>query len=360
MAQGEVFHMNLVPIIDAIGEPATGLAGGAVLGFLFGFAAQRSAFCTRSAVLHAARNGDLRALAVWAAGFATAIVLVQSMIDAGELSVAETRFFSSAQSLAGALIGGLLFGVGMALARGCVSRLSVLAASGNLRALFSLVVVAIAGWATYAGVLIPLRDRIAALWSTAAIGGNDLLGLAGYGPFAGLIVGWALLFAALALVIVSRVSWWRAAGGVAVGVAVAGGWWFTWQLSQQVFDPIQVESLSFVRPYATTLMLGIGSLDRVGMDQGLLAGVLAGAAIAALAFRDFRVATFSEPGVPSIYRYATGAALMGFGGILAVGCTVGAGLTGGSVLALASLVALLSMAIGAAVTDRLVDTAPKG
>ena len=352
--------MNLVPVIDAIGEPATALAGGALLGILFGVAAQRSAFCTRSAVLHAVRGGDLRALAVWAAGFAAAVLLVQSMIDGGALSVAETRFFSSVQSLSGAAIGGLAFGVGMALTRGCVSRLTVLAASGNLRALFCLVVVALAGWAAYAGILIPARDAVAGLWTTASIGSNDLLAQAGYSNLAGVIIGWALMFAALAVVIVSRVSWWRAVGGVLVGLAVAGGWWFTWQLSQQVFDPIQVESLSFVRPFATTLMLAIGALDEAGWDQGLLIGVMFGAALAAVLSGEFRIATFSEPGSPSILRYAIGAALMGFGGILAVGCTVGAGLTGGAVLALASLSALLAMAIGAAVTDRVVDTAPKG
>ena len=351
--------MDFVPLIDAIGEPATALAGGVALGLVFGIAAQRSAFCTRSAVIHAVRDHDLRALAVWAAGFATAVLLVQSMIDGGALAVAETRFFSSVQSLSGAAVGGLLFGIGMALARGCVSRLAVLAASGNLRALFSLAVVAAAGWATYAGVLVPARDAVAGLWTTASTGGNDLLALGGFGREAGVVAGSVLLAAAFALALVSRVSPLRALGGIIVGAAVAGGWWFTYELSRQVFEPIQVESLSFVRPFATTLMLAAGRLAEAGLDQGLLIGVGVGAALAAVMSGEFRIATFSEPGVPSIMRYAAGAALMGFGGILAVGCTVGAGLTGGSVLALSSLAALFFMALGAAATDRVVD-APRG
>lgn len=350
--------MDFVPLIEAVGEPATALIGGAALGVVFGFAAQRSAFCTRSAIVHAVRDRDFRAFAVWGAGFATALLCVQWMLSHGLLSVSETRFFSTAQSLSGALIGGLVFGIGMALARGCVSRLLVLGASGNLRAIFSLAVVTLAGWATFAGVLIPLRDVVAGQLSTVAIGGNDLLAHSGWDRSAGMIIAGALLGAAFALAFLARASWWRMLGGVVVGLAVAGGWAFTWQLSQQVFDPIQVESLSFIRPFATTLMLALGTQADVGMDQGLLIGVALGALVAALMFREFRIATFTDPGVPSIWRYALGAALMGFGGILAVGCTVGAGLTGGSVLAVSSLIALVAMMIGAATTDRIVD-APK-
>jgi uncharacterized membrane protein YedE/YeeE len=351
--------MDFVPLIDAVGEPSTAMIGGIALGAVFGLAAQRSRFCTRSAIIEAVRDGDLRAFAVWLAGFAAALLCVQAMLDIGELSVTETRFFSSVQSLSGALIGGLLFGIGMALTRGCVSRLVVLGASGNLRAVFCLAVVTLAGWATFAGVLIPLRDSVGGLWTTASIGGNDLLAHAGLGRTAGMVAGGALLGAAVALALVTRASGWRFFGGVVVGLAVAGGWWFTWQLSQQVFDPVQVESLSFIRPFATTLMLAIGSLSDTGLDQGLLIGTVAGAAIGALASGEFRIATFSEPGVPSIWRYAAGAALMGFGGILAVGCTVGAGLTGGSVLAVSSLAALAAMMAGAAATDRIVDAPGK-
>lgn len=351
--------MDFVPLIDAIGEPATALAGGVALGAVFGIAAQRSRFCTRSAVIDLVRNGDRRAFAVWAAGFATALLCVQVMLNIGALSVAETRFFSSAQSLSGAVLGGLAFGVGMAMTRGCVSRLVVLAASGNLRAVFGLLVVALFGWMTFAGALIPLRDAVAGLLTTGSTGGNDLLAFGGFGRSVGIVLGVAALLAALALAALSKASPARFVGGAVVGLAVAAGWWFTWQLSTQVFDPVQVESLSFVRPFATTLMLAAGILSAAAIDQGLLIGTVLGAGLAALVSGEFRVVTFSEPGAPGIMRYAIGAALMGFGGILAVGCTVGAGLTGGSVLALSSITALLAMMLGAALADRAID-APRG
>jgi uncharacterized membrane protein YedE/YeeE len=350
--------MDLVPFIDAYGEPMTAMAGGAVVGAVFGIAAQRSRFCTRTAVIDVSRRGDWRAFAVWAAGFATALLAVQIMLRIDALSVDETRFFSTVQSLSGAVVGGLVFGIGMVLTRGCVSRLLVLGASGNLRAVFGLLIVTLFAYLTFAGALAPLRDWLASWLTTAATGSNEVLALGGFTRATGIALGVAALVGALALAAVSRASPARFAGGLLVGASVAAGWWFTWQLSAQVFEPIQVESVSFVRPFATTLMLALGWLDTVSLDQGLLAGAIVGAIVSALLSGEFKIVTFAEPGAPGMIRYAIGAALMGFGGILAVGCTVGAGLTGGSVLALTSLLALAAMMAGAAITDRVV-AAPK-
>lgn len=349
--------MDFVPLIDALGENGAALAGGAVLGGSFGFLAQRTAFCTRSAVLDLTRGRDLSALATWSAGFAAALLAVQLLLQLGHIDVAEARFFSTAQSLSGAVIGGSLFGIGMILTRGCVSRLLVLSAGGNLRAVYSVLVVALAGFATYAGVLMPLRDTVGGLWSSSAIGGNDLLAHLGSGEWAGVLAGVLLAAAAILLAWKSRLSVWRLLGGAGIGLTVAGGWTFTYALSSQVFEPIQVESLSFIRPLATTGALSVDGSAFAGLDQGLLIGTLLGAFAASVLFREFRIVTFAEPGAPSILRYTVGAVLMGFGGILAAGCTIGAGLTGGSVLAVSSLLGLLSMMGGAALGDRIIDRA---
>ena len=347
--------MDLVPLIDRVGEPGAALVGGLVLGLVFGIAAQRSAFCTRSAVLSVLHARDGRSLGTWLVGFAVAILGVQWLLYSGSLDVAETRFFSTAQSLSGAVIGGLVFGVGMILARGCVSRLLVLGASGNLRAIFSILIVALVGFATYAGFLVPLRDAVGGLLGTDAIGGNDLLAQLGLAQSAGLAIGALLAVAALLVALRTRTPLWSVLGGALVGATVVGGWWFTWQLSQQVFEPIQAESLSYIRPLATTTEIAIGRDAFFGWDQGLLAGTIIGAFVAALTFRDFRISTFSELGTPSIWRYAAGSVLMGFGGILAVGCTIGAGFTGGSVLAISSLLGLASMIAGAAAAETVLS-----
>lgn len=342
--------MDLVPLIDLVGEPQTALIGGLILGLAFGVFAQRSRYCTRSAVLAAMGESDLKPLATWAAGFAAAILAVQLLLGADMIDVAETRFFSTAQSLSGALIGGLVFGAGMVLARGCVSRLLVLGASGNLRGVFSIAIIAVTALATYSGVLVPLRDSLGGIWSTAAIGGNDLLVHAGLERWFGIGLGVILATVALGFAVKARLSFWRLFGGTMIGLTVAAGWYFTWQLSTQVFEPIQAESLSFIRPLATSGELALQG-GFAGLDQGVLIGAILGAFVAALMSGEFRISTFAEPGTPSIWRYAAGSVLMGFGGILAVGCTIGAGLTGGSVLAISSLLGLASMITGAALTQ---------
>lgn len=348
--------IDLVPLIDALGENGAALAGGAALGLVFGIAAQRSAFCTRSAVLGLVNGTGLKPLATWVAGFAAAILSVQLLLQAGLIDVAETRFFSTAQSLSGALIGGGLFGLGMVLARGCVSRHLVLASSGNLRALVTSLIIAVTGLATYSGVLVPLRDGIGGIASTASLGGNDLLALAGLPSEAGIVIGFLLAAGALLIVVKARLSPARLAGGVLVGLTIAGGWFFTHALSTQVFEPIQAESLSFIRPLATTgeLVRGVEEAG-FGLDQGVLIGTLLGALLAAVLSGSFRIEGFQAQGAAPAWRYGTGAVLMGFGGILAVGCTIGAGFTGGSVLAVSSLLGLASMVLSAAVAGRLLE-----
>jgi uncharacterized membrane protein YedE/YeeE len=347
--------MDFVPLMDLLGEEGAVLAGGFAIGLAFGAFAQRSAFCTRSAVLELSRNGGTAALSVWLAGFAAALVAVQAMMATGALNVAESRYIGSAQSLSGALVGGGLFGIGMALTRGCVSRLVVLSATGNVRALFGVAVVALVGYATITGTLGALRDPIAQQWSTASIGGNDLAATLGLGRAVGIAAGTAAAAAVLVLVLWRGHSPWKAVGGAGVGLSVAAGWYFTCQMSSQMFEPIPVESLSFVRPVAMTGALAFDWSRPLGLDQGVLAGVIAGAFVAAALFRNLRWQTFGEPGTPGIARYASGAALMGFGGALAGGCTVGAGLSGGSILAISALLALAAMVAGAVVADRVLD-----
>ncbi|MDJ1009685.1 MAG: YeeE/YedE family protein [Paracoccaceae bacterium] len=351
--------MDFVPLIDAIGEPATGGLIGLVLGLAFGALVLVSGFCTRSAVLDLTRRRGGQALGLWLTGFAVAVAGTQTLVTTGVLDLSTARFFANPLSLSGAVVGGALFGIGMVLARGCSSRLIVLAGSGNIRALFSVVVIALTAWAAIGGPLAVLTGLVGGLANTTMIGGNELGLVSGLGNAVAPLFGGACLAAAAIVVVLARLRASLVAMGVAIGALIPLGFWLTQELSFQVFEPVAIDSLSYIRPLAETVDFAAAGVDpaRVNVDLGSVAGTVAGAFLAALLTGRFRIATFSEPGTPSVFRYGLGAVLMGFGGVLAAGCTVGAGLSGGSSLAVSSLIALTCMIVFGALTDLVVDKA---
>lgn len=349
--------MDFVPLIDRFGEPATAALIGLALGLGFGFLAERTGFCTRSAALEISNGRRGNMLPIWLIAFATTVLLTQGLIAWDLLSVRDTRFFGTAQSLSGAVIGGGLFGVGMVLARGCASRLLVLGVSGNLRALFSIAIIAATAWATYQGPLVSIRNAAASLLMTSSIGTNELAVALNTGTGTGLAVGAALAVLALGVAFARRLRIRHLLGGLAIGALIPAGWYLTYQYSLQVFEPVQADSLSYMRPLANTLnYVGSGGSESfLSTDVGLIAGTVIGALVASLAFGSFRIRTFAEAGAPHWLRYVAGSVLMGFGGILAVGCTVGAGFTGGAVLAVSALIALASMVLSAMLADKVID-----
>ncbi|MAS06224.1 MAG: hypothetical protein CL534_16300 [Ahrensia sp.] len=348
--------MDFVPLIDAIGEPATFAVIGLALGLVFGIFAERTGFCTRSAALEVSRGKPGNMLPLWLIAFAAAVLTTQLLVATGRIDLADTRFFGTPQSLSGAIIGGVLFGIGMVLTRACASRLLVLGSSGNLRAIFSIAIIAAVAWATYQGPLVALRNAVSGLLMTSSIGTNDLAFVAG-STATGPILGAALALLALSVAVRHRLSTFKAVSGAIIGFLISGGWYLSYQFSLQVFEPVQPDSLSYMRPLANTINFAASGGDHsfLSMDVGLIAGTVFGALAASIIAGSFRIRTFAEAGTPHWLRYATGSALMGFGGILAVGCTIGAGFTGGSVLAITSLAALLSMILSAMVADRVLD-----
>ena len=346
--------MTLADIMDLVGEPATAAAGGLVIGALFGFFAQRSRFCLRAAVVEFAHGAIGAKVAIWLLAFSAAVFTTQILILSEVIAVDEARQLASPQSLSGAIIGGLMFGAGMVLARGCASRLLVLSATGNLRALLSGLIFAVVAQASLRGFLAPAREELASIWSTTSIATNDALALVGLNGSGGLYIAGLWLIAAVVFSLTNRLGFWAWAGGIGVGLMVPAGWWLTFSLSQQAFDPVQVESITFTGPSADTLMLFLSPPGQLlDFDVGLVPGVFLGSFVAALLFRELKLQGFN--GGASMGRYIAGAVLMGFGGMLAGGCAVGAGVTGGSVFAVTAWLALFSIWLAAAATDRIVD-----
>ncbi|PCJ10456.1 MAG: YeeE/YedE family protein [Rhodobacteraceae bacterium] len=307
------------------------------LGLLFGASAQLTRFCFRRALIGEDRR---QAAGIWAMALAVAVAGTQAAVAQGWISFETHRLLSSDLPVLAIGLGGLMFGTGMVLTRGCVSRLMVLSGSGNLRAAMVVIVFAIVAHATLKGVLAPLRVALGSV--TLDLG--EMVSLAAL-PGGALFWSTVLVAGSLTLVRRSGNSMLPLVGAALIGLLVPLGWVGTGYVLFDDFDPIAMESLSFTAATAETLFYGIAaSAIPAGFGTGLVMGVLAGATLAALLTGGFHWQSFSSPGQTG--RYMTGAVLMGLGGVLAGGCTVGAGLAGVPTLGIAALLALASIALG--------------
>lgn len=317
---------------------------GGLLGLTFGAAAQIARFCLRRGVVASADRAS--ALGVWLTALLVAIIGTQVAGAAGLVDFSEHRFASADVPVLAILVGGALFGAGMVLTRGCISRLTVLGATGNLRALVVIATFAIVAHATLKGVLAGLRVSL----GSVTVNAGDTALLSGFPGGATL---WGSLAAAVILALVARSGARRRdlALAVLIGALVPAGWVGTGFLLYDEFDPIALESLSFTAPWSETLFWSIASTAiPAGFGTGLVGGVLAGSFLSAAVRGELSLVSFST--TQETLRYVSGGALMGFGGVLAGGCTLGT-LSGVGMLSLAAILALAAIVAGARVTDRL-------
>lgn len=342
-------------VVEIYGEGTVLAIGGAFIGVLFGFFAQRSKFCLRAAVIDFWHGHFKDKLSIWLLAFSAAVIATQALVLWGGLDSSGARQIAARGSLSGAIVGGLMFGVGMILTRGCASRLLILSANGNLRALLSGLIFAVVAQSSLSGALMPARIAISE-WSTLDGGpGRDLLAMAGAGHMTGLAIG--LLSFVIAIYFVSRstskpVMLW--VGGIGTGLSVAAAWGFTQWVAKNSFEPIQIQGLTFSGPSAEWLMRVLQSpAPKIGFEFGLLPGVFLGSFLGALVGKEFQLEGFKDG--YSMRRYIVGAVLMGFGSMLAGGCAIGAGVTGGAIFALTAWVTLVGMWLGAGLTDRWLD-----
>jgi uncharacterized membrane protein YedE/YeeE len=345
---------DLTSWLDAIGEGRMLAIGGALIGAAFGFAAQRSRFCLRSASIEFWHGHVGQKVAICLMAFSTAVVWTQAFILLGLLDVSEARQLAQRGSLSGAALGGLMFGAGMIMTRGCASRLLVLSATGNLRALLSGLVMAVAAQSALRGALAPAREAITGWWTIDGAGARDLLVMLGLGHGHAVAFGLVWVSAAYFYAIKSKLpigTWFTASG---VGGMVAVGWLFTYLIAQASFAPIRISSLTFTGPSADALMFVLDQSRMIwNFDIALVPGVFVGSLAGALLFREFKLEGFRDG--QSMRRYIVGAVLMGFGGMLAGGCAVGAGVSGGAIFAVTAWVTLACIWAAAGVTDLLLD-----
>jgi uncharacterized membrane protein YedE/YeeE len=321
-------------------QVAVGLA--LILGAVFGLLAERTKFCFRRSLVGEDRK---QALGVWLTALAVAVLGTQAGVLAGLITFDEHRFLSSDLPILAIVVGGLMFGAGMVLTRGCASRLTVLSATGNLRAVFVLLVFAITAHATLKGVLAPVRTTL----GSVSVSLDDAVSLAAL-PGGALVWSLVIALAALAFAARSGNRITTLVMAALLGALVPAGWIGTGHVLYDDFDPVALESLSFTAPYADTLFWTVASTSiPANFGVGLIGGTLLGAFLSSLLFGSFQWQSFTAPAETG--RYAGGAVLMGVGGVLAGGCTVGAGLAGVPTLSIAALLAILSIAGGALLTN---------
>ncbi|QIL81191.1 YeeE/YedE family protein [Diaphorobacter sp. HDW4A] len=348
---------------------STLLWAGFALGCAFGAAARLSRFCLLRGLREwltptapQARRHGAPALQAFALALAIALLATQWLAQAGQIDLGTAQTVRGNISVVGMLIGGLLFGIGMTLARACGARALVLLAGGNLRALITLLCMAMAAQATLTGVLFPVRQWLQG-FGLVTLPHATLPALlqqgAGLPSMAALIVAVGLPVAALLAYALWQPALRRSAaqlvGAIVIGALVAAGWWITGHVGIDPFEPVPLTSLSFVGPVAEALLylqLAVGRTLNIG--PAIVVGTLCGAAAMALVTRTARWEGFDSPA--RFAASAIGGLLMGLGGVLAVGCTIGQGLSGLSTLAIASLPAVFGIAAGAVLTIQIQST----
>jgi hypothetical protein len=323
-------------IAAGLTEPVLAALAGAAGGLVLGLAARLGRFCTLGAIEDLIYGGSDLRMRMWALAVGVAATAVFAMDALGWVEAGATFYVAEGWNPLAHVLGGLLFGYGMALAGNCGYGALARLGGGDLRAFVIVLVMGVAAYVVLSGplaaarvALLPpdlIRGEIPA--GFAALGGR-LLGVPDHA--AGLAVGLAIAAAALWPERMRRagreVLW-----GAAVGLAIASGWAGTAWVAAQGFEPVTVASHSFARPLGDTLLWAmLASGLALSFGVGSVAGVLAGALAGSLIRGQFRWEACED--ARELRRQIGGAAAMGTGGALALGCSVGQGLTAFSVLA---------------------------
>lgn len=330
--------------------------GGFAVGAVFGLIVQQTNFCAMGSISDIMSFADYRRFRSWLLAAATAIVGTQILSHLGAVDLSLSMYQNGSLNWFGNVFGGLIFGIGMVFAGGCTSRNLVRVGGGDMRALVVLVVVGITAYMTIGGILGPTRAWLESHTAISLDSGNQSMAvlLAGAGMGEAETMGYAVAGILVAGIVIYcfkdaafRASVPHIAGGIGVGLCIVAGWALT-GLAYDDFADVVVNpvSLSYVRPTGDTLeYLERFTAGRVpGFGVATVFGALAGALVGALISKKFQLTGFADSG--DTVRNLAGGALMGIGGVTALGCTIGQSVTGLSTLALGSLITFIAIVIG--------------
>lgn len=342
---------------------ATVVVSGFIAAFVFGAVANRTNFCTMGAISDVVNMGDWGRARMWMLAIAVAIVGSTALHASGLVDLTKSIYLRPNLTWLSYALGGLVFGTGMTLASGCGNKTLVRIGGGNLKSIVVLLFLAVSAYMTLKGLFGVWRvtwiDPVAVDLAARGMPSQDLATIASksFGIGRGVALVGSAAVAAIALVAFVfadrdfRRSPWHVFGGVVIGLVVVTGWYITGHvgfgenpetLENTYFatNSHTIESMSFVAPAAYLLeLLMLWSDKSLGITFGIAValGVIAGSFAAAFATRTFRWEGFYS--AEDTAMHIVGGILMGAGGVLATGCTIGQGITGLSTLAVGSIIA---------------------
>lgn len=338
-------------MLDLVSEPLAVALVGLVGGLLLGLAARIGRFCTLGAIEDLFYGENTLRLHMWGIAIGLSVMGTFGLSAAGLLDLSETLYLSRQWNPLESIFGGLLFGYGMALAGNCGYGALARVGGGDLRSLLIVLVMGVSAYVTLGGPLSSLRiwmfgaSEQASNFPTFAHLITPLTGISM--EVTGMMIGAVILALTLANRTLrnspSHVFW-----GAVAGLAIVLGWAGTYWVASNGFDATAVVSHTFSAPIGETLLyLMTSSGNSISFGTGSVTGVLIGALIGSLCMGHFRWESCDDP--RELRRQILGAALMGIGAVVAVGCSVGQGLSAFSVLSYSAPLTLICIMVGAAV-----------
>jgi uncharacterized membrane protein YedE/YeeE len=309
--------------------------------------------------------GSKDRLRAWLLAIGIAILATQLLDFKGLIDLGEAMYLTPNFGWLGHVIGGFLFGVGMTLASGCGQRTLVRFGGGNLKSLVVVLLLGLTAYMTMRGLLALVRVNFIEI-TNVQLTANDIPNQ-GIGTLMAASVG--IENSALANRIVAillggglvafafaarsfRQSVDNILAGIVIGLIIPAGWYITGVIGFDDFEPTRLESYTFIAPTGQSLMyLLTFTGSTISFGVAAVFGVILGSFLYVIATGRFQLETFSDRN--DMVRHVLGGIAMGFGGVLALGCTIGQGVTGMSTLALGSLITLICIVFGSALTMKI-------
>ena len=367
------------------------------IAFVMGAVVNKTNFCTMGAVSDLVNMGDSGRIRAWIFAMAVALIGVIVLEASGVVSVDQTLppYRGSNFAWLEYILGGIIFGVGMTLGSGCGNKTLIRIGGGNIKSIIVFAVIAVCAYfmlnpfpgtdkTLYSELFYPWTNPTSASLTT----GQDLGSVIGNAVGADFgtartVIGLVLVALMLWFVFKSadfRSSFDNKLAGVVVGLAVIGAWYATGSLvtidadgetmnwtqyaSAESWDMLEdnadarpkdvgVQSFTFINPIGQTLRYAINGFESVFVTFGLVAvlGVILGSFAWAVISKGFRIEWFVN--FKDFLTHLIGAILMGIGGVLALGCTIGQAITGISTLAMGSFLAFGGIVFGSAMTMKI-------